>query len=287
MADPHFIRFFQTGAEKTDEMSVPQGSGAQEPGYSQELRAQFRRIYGKSGVKVRKILLTAMKIGVLGSTSPLVSIHLQRLIAESTPARKDQDHLEVVSYTNPKVSDYENGAEKEAIGDREYHENLVTSAQLLVRAGVSMIAIPCNRAHARILDIQGRVPVPITNMVELTVRRILEERGKTQVGLLAGGATQKIYEAVTPNSGIRWIVPEKASEEAVVNVIRAIKEGGEADTAAVIKVAKELIEKGAKVLVLGYAKLSMVAEDVEKLGKPVVDPMRVLAEHLVDQARVV
>lgn len=227
-----------------------------------------------------------MKIGVLGSTSPLVSIQLKKLIAESTPARKDQDHLEVVCYTNPKVSDYENGVEKES-EDREYHENLVTSAQLLVRAGVSMIAIPCNKALTRISDIQGRVPVPVTNMVELTVKHILEQHGKAHVGILAGGTTQKIYEATVPNSGIRWVVPDAAGQETMIKLIRAIKEGGEVDAAAVTKVAKGLIEKGAKVIVLGCAKLSVVAEEVEKLGKPVVDPMRVLAEHLVDQARVV
>ncbi|MBM3257187.1 MAG: amino acid racemase [Candidatus Liptonbacteria bacterium] len=226
-----------------------------------------------------------MKIGVLGSTSPLVSIHLQRLIAESTPARKDQDHLEVVSYTNPKVADYENGVEK--VEDREYHETLVTSAQLLVRAGVSMIAIPCNKAHTRISDIQGRVPVPVTNMVELTVRRVLEDHGKTTVGLIAPAPTSKIYEETVPGSGIHWIAPTVAGQESVIKVINAIKAGGEADTAAITKVAKELIEKGAKVLVLGCAKLSVVADEVEKLGKPVVDPMRVLAEHLVDQARVI
>ncbi len=228
-----------------------------------------------------------MKIGVLGSTSPLVSIQLQRLIAESTPARKDQDHLEVVCYTNPKVSEYA-AAEKDH-HCLEYHEALVTSAQLLVRAGVSMIAIPSNGAHSRIAEIQGRVPVPVANMVELAVRRVIGEYGKTHVGLVACNPTvaEKIYEHVVPNSGIRWIVPDAKSQDAVMKVVQAVQINANAEGGPVIKVAKQLIESGAKVLVIGCARLSVFADELEKLGMPVVDPMRVLAEHLVDQARVV
>lgn len=226
-----------------------------------------------------------MKIGLLGSTSPVVSIHLQKLIAESTPARKDQDHLEVVCYTNPKVADYESEIEKAE--DQDYREALVSSAQLLVRAGVSMIAIPSNKANATIPEIQNRVPVPITNMVELTVKRILEEYGKTAVGVLAAEPTLNGYAHASPKSGIRWVSPTPASQETIVEAHQSIKEGREVDAASVVKAAKELIEKGAKVLVLGCPKLSVMAEEIEKLGKPVVDPMRILAEHLVDQARVV
>ncbi|MBI2888617.1 MAG: amino acid racemase [Candidatus Liptonbacteria bacterium] len=229
-----------------------------------------------------------MKIGILGGTSPLVSIQLQRLIAESTPARKDEDHLEVVSYTNPKVPDCADGPESERDAT-EHHEALVTSAQLLVRAGVSMIAIPCNRAHMRIADIQGRVPVPVMNMVELAVRRVVEEHGKAHVGLIAAGpvVTGKIYERTLPDLGVHWILPDARGQEAVAKAVQAVRANVDVDSAAVVKVAKQLIENGAKVLLVGCTKLSMLTEDIEKLGKPVIDPMRVLAEHLVDQARVV
>ncbi len=229
-----------------------------------------------------------MKIGVLGGTSPLVSIQLQRLIAESTPARKDEDHLEVVCYTNPKVPDCADGPESERDAT-EHHEALVTSAQLLVRAGVSMIAIPCNRAHMRIADIQGRVPVPVANMVELAVRRVVEEHGKAHVGLIAAGpvVAGKIYERALPDSGVHWILPDARGQETIAKAVQSVKANAEFDGGAVVKVAKQLIENGAKVLVVGCTKLSMLTDDLEKLGKPVVDPMRVLAEHLVDQARVV
>jgi aspartate racemase len=229
-----------------------------------------------------------MKIGVVASTSPLVGIQLQQLIAESTPARKNNDHLEVVCYTNPKIPDCSEEGESEAEAVT-HHEELVTSAQLLVKAGVSMIAMPCNRAHLRLADIQGRVPVPVANMVELTVRRIAAEYGKTHVGLIAAGPViaNKVYERAASGSGITWVLPDAKGQEAVMKTVKSVKANGETDSGAVVKVAKSLVENGAKVLVVGCAKLSFLTEDIEKLGKPVVDPMRVLAEHLVDQARVV
>ncbi|MCR4328568.1 MAG: amino acid racemase [Patescibacteria group bacterium] len=229
-----------------------------------------------------------MKIGVLGSTSPLVSIHLQKLIAESTPARKDQDHLEIVCYTNPKIPDCSD-AEVKTHEATEHHEALVTSAQLLVRAGVSMIAIPCNRAHVRIEDIQSRVPVPVANMVNLAIQQIAKNHRKACVGLIAAGPviTQKIYEQALLDSGVRVVIPDTKGQEAVAKAVQAVKVNADADGTPVMKVAKQLIENGAQVLLVGCAKLSIFADELEKLGKPVVDPMRVLAEHLVDQARVV
>jgi aspartate/glutamate racemase len=126
-------------------------------------------------------------------------------------------------------------------------------------------------------------------MVELTVRKIAAEYGKTHVGLIAAGpvVASRVYERAAADAGLQWVIPDAKGQEAVVKAVKSVKANGEADGGAVVKVARSLIENGAKVLVVGCAKLSLLTEDIEKLGKPVVDPMRVLAEHLVDQARVV
>ena len=45
------------------------------------------------------------RIGILGGMGPEAGILLQSLILRETPAEKDQDHIEAVTYTNPHVPD--------------------------------------------------------------------------------------------------------------------------------------------------------------------------------------
>ena len=43
------------------------------------------------------------RIGIVGGMGPMAGVYLQELIIEATPASRDQDHLEVVCFTNPHV----------------------------------------------------------------------------------------------------------------------------------------------------------------------------------------
>ncbi len=45
------------------------------------------------------------RIGIVGGMGPMAGVLLQKLIIEATPAEQDQDHLEVICFTNPHVPD--------------------------------------------------------------------------------------------------------------------------------------------------------------------------------------
>jgi aspartate racemase len=224
------------------------------------------------------------RIGIVGGMGPLAGVYLQQLIIEATPARKDQDHFQVVCFTNPHVPDRIRSLADD--GGRRYAEAVRASARLLVGVGVSHIVIPCNTAHARLAEIRRGVDVPIVNMVELALQALVAEHGRGQrVGLLAtvGTIEQRIYHDGLPGAALEWVLPGGGEQRRVSEAILAIKVN-EAPRVGpdLLAVTRALVERGARVILVGCTELSICLDALRPAGVPLVDPMRILAGHLVD-----
>jgi aspartate racemase len=224
------------------------------------------------------------RIGIVGGMGPMAGVHLQRLIIEATPARKDQDHFQVVCFTNPHVPERMRSLAED--GGRRYAEAVRASAQLLVGAGVSHIAIPCNTAHARLPEIQRGVDVPIVDMVALALKTLVDEHGSDQrVGLLAttGTIEQRVYENGLSGAAFDWVLPDDGDQRRVSEAILAVKVNeGSRMADDLLGVARRLVQRGAGVMLIGCTELSMCLAALRPAGVPLVDPMRILARHLVD-----
>ncbi len=224
------------------------------------------------------------RIGIAGGMGPLAGVYLQQLVIEATPAARDQDHFQVVCFTNPHVPERMRSLVED--GGRRYADSVRATALLLAAAGATHIVIPCNTAHARLPEIQRGVDVPIVNMVELAVRDLLRRHGGgRRVGLLAtiGTRNERVYEKAVPDAPIEWLVPEDDDQRRVSDAILAVKvnEGGRV-AGALLDVARTLVRKGADVLMVGCTELSMCLDALEPAGVPLVDPLRIVARHLVD-----
>lgn len=46
-----------------------------------------------------------MRLGILGGMGPVSSLRLYQYITELTPAKKDQDHIEIIIASLPKTPD--------------------------------------------------------------------------------------------------------------------------------------------------------------------------------------
>jgi aspartate racemase len=224
------------------------------------------------------------RVGVVGGMGPLAGVYFQQLIIEATPARKDQDHFQVLCFTNPHVPERMRSLAED--GGRRYADAVCASARLLVDGGATHIAIPCNTAHARLADIQRGVEVPIVNMVDLALRAMVAEHGHARrVGLLAtvGTIEQRVYQDGLPGVAIEWVLPDDGDQRRVSEAILAVKvnEGLRAGP-VVLAVAGALVERGAEVILVGCTELSMCLDAMRPAGVPLVDPLRILARHLVE-----
>ena len=209
---------------------------------------------------------------------------MQQLIVEATPAERDQDHFQVVCFTNPHVPERMRSLAED--GGSRYAGSVRASAQLLAAAGATHIVIPCNTAHARLSEIQNGVGVPIVNMVTLAIDDLIGHHGGGhKVGLLAtvGTRNERVYERARPDAPIEWILPGEDDQRRVSDAILAVKVNETARVGAdLTDVARTLVRQGAVILMVGCTELSMCLDVLEPAGVPLVDPLRVVARHLVN-----
>lgn len=214
----------------------------------------------------------------------MAGVYLQELIIEATPAAKDQDHFEVVCFTNPHVPERMRSLAED--GGRRYAAAVRASAQLVAGTGATHLVIPCNTAHARLREIQHGVAVPILDMIALGMRSLVDAHGRgRRVGLLAtvGTLDERVYQSAAADAVAQWVVPEPADQDRVSRAILAIKLGNAASVSSgLTDVARALAVRGAEVIIVGCTELSMCYDALEAAGVPLVDPLRVVARHLVE-----
>ncbi len=218
------------------------------------------------------------RIGILGGMGPLAGVHLQKLIIQYTPAVIDQDHIQVLCFTNPHIPD-RMWSLRENEGE-VFSDAIVESLRVLEAGNVDCILIPCNTSHARFEKIQAATHVPVLNMVQLALRKV-RASPTSFVGLLAteGTLTSRMFEF---DNSFQWILPDFEHQKGVLQVIADIKagRGEEADIVARIERAVDyLLEKGAEKVILGCTELSIYSEFID--SAKIIDPLIELAKEAI------
>jgi len=224
-------------------------------------------------------------IGILGGMGPEATLDLYRYIISLTPADKDQDHLEVLIYSNPRIPD-----RTKAIVDGEESPlpSLIESAKLLEKAGAGIIAMPCNTAHHFLPEIQKEIRIPILNMISETCRELrVRLPDKKTVGLLASSGTVRsgVYHRGLSEVGVRILVPDGGDQQRIQSAISNVKAGARDQSARKVfeSAAFRLVEAGATAIVLGCTEVPL-AFDPDRLACPSLNSTKILARAAVDWA---
>ncbi|MFJ5696065.1 aspartate/glutamate racemase family protein [Arthrobacter sp. NPDC093125] len=225
----------------------------------------------------------ATVVGILGGMGPVATADFYLKLIEATPARQDQEHLRTLIWSDPTIPDrtralLENGADPTPA--------IIAGARLLQNAGASLLAVPCNTAHAFLGPVHAAVNMPIIHMIEETARYI----GAIQppvgaVGLLATTGTVQagLYQEWLEKRGITVLTPVADDQERYVMAsIRRIKSG---DTSPCIRAnlknaAARLIASGAQRVIAGCTEIPIGLDEAD-VSVPLVDPARVLAASVV------
>lgn len=227
------------------------------------------------------------RIGVLGGMGPLAGVLLQKLIIEVTPAEKDQDHIQVVCFTNPQIPDRTRSLEEN--NGKDFSVQVKESIDLLIRTDVNVIVIACNTAHAKFEEIQKGISVPIVNLIHLTVEKIRDTYGEgTRVGILAtyGLLKSGIYQDAFGKNNQYVILPNSQEQEELMEIMYAVKGGAEKGIEDRLKkIANSLMQRGARVILLGCTELSLYFQELQSSGILVEDPLRIVAKYLVGLSR--
>ena len=228
-------------------------------------------------------------IGILSGMGPEATAGLFELIIKNTKAEKDQDHLPVLLYNNPKILDrsaYILGKGPDPV------PALTEGSLFLQRSGVCCILWPCNTAHYFHDMVSRNLTVPVLHMIKETAKCAGEDfpRG-TVFGLLATLGTYKtgIYEKIFREAGLTLVFPEEENRKITMESIygaKGIKAGYKEEPLGMLKKPiHELKEKKADVLISGCTELSLVLSGTTT-GMPVLNPMECLARAAISKAKI-
>ena len=223
-------------------------------------------------------------LGIFGGMGPEATSDLFKLIIDITPATKDQEHIPVIIFSNPKVPDR---IASIADGGEYIKPYLSFSLKKLEEAGASFIAIPCNTVHYFYDYMQESVSIPIINMIRETVAEVANKYPEVKkVGLLAttGTIESGLYNNELEAAGFEVITPDDSVEiNMVMKAVWGIKSKADPmvneDLLAIA--GQHLAGKGAELIVLGCTEIPL-AYNSKRVDLPVVNATRVLAERALN-----
>lgn len=227
-------------------------------------------------------------IGILGGMGPEATNQLCALITALTPVSKDQDHIPVITYNNPRIP---NRVRAIAGSGESPLPEMIRTAQVLEQAGARLLLMPCNLAHFYLNDIQQAIQIPLLNMVEETVKFTVENYPDCRtIGIIASTPTIEcdIYGKVFRRYDRLLLSPD--GDDQTNRVMRAIygpsgiKRGYKTGPRALLKeVAQRLVTRGAEIILAGCTEASLVMKQ-RRSPFTVIDPMEVIARIAVERA---
>ncbi len=222
------------------------------------------------------------KIGVLGGMGSQATQYFFKKIIENTDADRDQDYPDMIIINQASLPDrtaiIQSGETEEFISMIERNLKILEFAQ------VDHIAITCNTSHFFFNKIQSKTKLPIINMVEETVKSIINNAIVKKIGILATDGTilTKIYENECIKNNIEAIIPSTESQKKIMNIIyKEIKAGEKGNFDSFMEVVEELRDKECDAIILACTELSYLKEN-HKMPEYCVDALDVLVRKTIE-----
>lgn len=237
-------------------------------------------------------------IGVVAGAGPFAGLDLLTKLLDETVAAKDQDHVSVLSLSQP-----------EAIPDRTAYllgetavnpaDPILTQLLNLEHAGATVVGIPCNTAHApAIFDkiqeglVAASSSLRLLHMISEVGAFLRDNHPQIErVGVLSttGTAVARIYPLTLEPLGFTVLTPPQDIQTtqihpAIYNPHYGIKAlGTDAPRArkALLDGAATLRMAGAQAIIFGCTEIPLVIQEKSLMGMAVIDPTRVLARALI------
>jgi aspartate racemase len=227
-------------------------------------------------------------IGILGGMGPEATAYFFSLIIKRTQAEKDQDHVPVIIYNNPKIPPRTDALLQKGPSPVPL---LRQGLRLLEKSGADIIVIPCITAHAFLSRIAGKDKIHLLDILEETVNYTKKKiPGLACAGLIASTGTVKsgIFEKAFSKAGIAIIKPSAGNQKKVMEAIfgkKGIKAGFTSGRPRklILEAAQKLIRQGAEAIIAGCTEVPLVLKDKD-LSVPLIEPLRIAAEASIIRA---
>lgn len=228
-------------------------------------------------------------IGILGGMGPEATSYFFELIIKNTEAQKDQAHIPLLIWNNPKIPPRT---------DAILHQGksplplLLEGVRILRRAGADFIVMPCITAHYYYPQITAREKIPFVDLLKETLDYAQKKIPRLKkVGLIASSGTvaSRLFHRLFLKKGIEIIDPSPREQEKVMEAIfgkKGIKAGFTSGRPQklILDIARKLIERGAEAVIAGCTEVPLVLKDKD-IHRPLLEPMRIAALACIKKAR--
>lgn len=199
--------------------------------------------------------MNVRRAGVLGGMGPEATFAFLEKFYCLTRGRREQERPALIVNIDPAVPD-----RNEAWRGRGPNPaaSLAQMGRSLRQAGADFCVIACVTAHGYVQSFERDAGLPLIRMPEVVADALGPEFGS--VGLLATTTTieMRLFQQAFATRNVPLILPEPSGQKSLMQAIYAIKKGEDA-RASVFAVANSLIERGARVLLLGCTDLSVLS----------------------------
>ena len=221
------------------------------------------------------------KLGILGGMGPLATYTLYKNLIESSPAKKDQDYIDMVILNASYIPDRTNGI---LHGGESPLPALFDALKSLEKLNCDLISVPCNTSHYFYDELQENCKIRILNMVDLTAEK-LENLGVKSVFVMATEGTIKtgVYEKYFSRRNINILLASEEEIFEMMRVIYEIKSGKKPDTSKLYDIAERKQKLGCEKIILGCTELSTENGKIEKLDSlDLLDAMEILKDKILE-----
>lgn len=217
------------------------------------------------------------RAGVLGGMGPEATLVFLEKLYSLTRGRLEQARPALLVDIDPQVPDRNRAWSGLGISPAAA---LVQMGRRLERAGADFCVMACVTAHGYVESFEREVGIPLIRMPDVVADALgAGAADDGSVGLLATTTALEmdLFQKAFAARNRPLIVPDESGQEALMRAIYAIKKGEEA-RASVLAVAKSLLARGARTLLLGCTDLSVLSPlHLEHCA--VVDALDLLAQR--------
>lgn len=217
------------------------------------------------------------RAGVLGGMGPEATLVFLEKFYSLTRGRVEQARPPLLVDIDPQVPDRNKAWSGLGISPAA---SLAQMGRSLKRAGADFCVMACITAHGYVESFERDVGIPLISMPDVVADALgAAATANGPVGLLATTTTleMKLFQRAFAARNSTLLVPDKIGQEALMHAIYSIKKGEDARV-SVLAVAKSLVARGARTLLLGCTDLSVLGP-LPLEGCTVVDALDLLAQR--------
>jgi len=223
-------------------------------------------------------------IGIVAVSAEGAALCYRTICAESAATLGAHDHPQVTMHTYP-LAEYM--AHVEASRWHEAGELLLSSANVLVRAGAELLICPDNTLHQALDLVRERTPAPWLHIVE-EVAAVAVARGFKRLGVLGTRYLMEgpVYRDKLAASGIACEIPDAGDRERINAIIfDELVYGRLEETARSYfrGMIAALGARGCDAVILGCTEIPLLITEADS-PLPVIDSTRTLARAAIREA---